>query len=353
MSLSQSFLKMPPTPRSLTATQVFLRGLAITLPPILTLVILLWITSGINRFVIQPISSAVRFAIAQTVVGHRTRSLDGLVSPNGLPELPLSARSYRVLPQQRVEALETLAKAEPADRERVTAEVARNLADVAFVPLGTVAVPYGDYFEVAERMGLVQAPKTPLGLYMELAATRYFQSLFHLSAVAVVISIVGVYSIGRVFTHRLGAWFVVRAGAFVSGVPLIGEIYSAVKRVTDFFFAERDPKYHRVVAIEYPRPGIWSLAFVTGGGMPECAQLAGEPLVNVLVPSAPLPFAGYTMSVKKSEVVELNMTLDQAFQYVMSCGVVVPPPIEVTPPTLTSGLGEPPTLPGQATQPAC
>lgn len=167
---------------------------------------------------------------------------------------------------------------------------------------------------------------------------------------AVVISIVTVYSIGRFVTHRLGAWFVMRVGSFVTGVPLVGAIYAAVKHVTDFFLAEKDPKFRHVVAVEYPRPGIWSLAFVTGEGMAECVRAAGEPLVNVLIPSAPIPFAGYTMNVKRSELLELDMSLDQAIQYVMSCGVIVPTP---TPPAKTAnGVAEPPSLPGQSTQPA-
>ncbi|HLQ44093.1 MAG TPA: DUF502 domain-containing protein, partial [Planctomycetaceae bacterium] len=126
----------------------------------------------------------------------------------------------------------------------------------------------------------------------------------------------------------------------------------AVKHVTDFFLAAHEQKYHRVVAIEYPRAGIWSLAFVTGSGMPECAQAAGESLVNVLIPSAPVPFAGYTMNVKKSEVVELNMTMDQAIQYVMSCGVIMPAPTAPPSAALPNSVTEPPTLPGQSTQPA-
>lgn len=338
-----------PAPNNVSATRIFLRGLAISLPPILTLVILIWIAHGINEFVVQPISSAVRFSIAHAV--HNARPLDGLVTPDGLPALPFCDRNYRVLPKDRTELLERLAKADGASREVATTEVRNQLEELAFYPLDKQALPYLDYRDVVKRLGPMQMPKTTIGVYMELAATRYFQSLFHLSAVAVVISIVMVYSIGRFVTHRLGAWFVLRVGSFVTGVPLVGAIYTAVKHVTDFFLAEKDPKYRRVVAVEYPRPGIWSLAFVTGDGMSECVQVAGEPLVNVLIPSAPIPFAGYTMNVKRSELLDLDMSLDQAIQYVMSCGVIVPTP---TTPAMKAGNGtaETPALPGQSAQPA-
>lgn len=337
-----------PAPNNVSATRIFLRGLAISLPPILTLVILIWIAHGVNDFVVQPISSAVRFCIAHAV--QNARPLDGLVGPEGLPALPFCERNYRVLPTDRTELLERLNKSDDSSREVAMVEVRSRLEELAFVPYDKQALPYGDYRDVVKRLGPVQMPKTTVGVYMELAATRYFQSLFHLSAVAVVISIVIVYSIGRFVTHRLGAWFVLRVGSFVTGVPLVGAIYTAVKHVTDFFLAEKDPKYRRVVAVEYPRPGIWSLAFVTGNGMSECVRAAGEPLVNVLIPSAPIPFAGYTMNVKRSELLDLDMSLDQAIQYVMSCGVIVPTP---TPPIkAANGVAEPPALPGQSAQPA-
>lgn len=335
-------------PNEVSATRIFLRGLAISLPPILTLVILIWIAHGVNDYVVQPISSAVRFCIAHAV--HNARPLDGLVAPDGLPALPFCERNYRVLPTERVEFLKRLNKADESSREVAISEVRSRLEESAFVPFDKQALPYADYRDVVKRLGPMQMPKTTIGVYMELAATRYFQSLFHLSAVAVVISIVMVYSIGRFVTHRLGAWIVLRAGSFVTGVPLVGAIYTAVKHVTDFFLAEKDPKFRHVVAIEYPRPGIWSLAFVTGNGMSECIRAAGEPLVNVLIPSAPIPFAGYTMNVKRSELLELDMSLDQAIQYVMSCGVIVPTP--TLPIKAASGVTEPPVLPGQSTQPA-
>jgi len=223
---------------------------------------------------------------------------------------------------------------------------------VAYVQFDSLAVPYTDYAEVYDLLGPLKMPKTATGVYMELATTRNFQPWFHFTAIAIVICIVAVYSVGRIVTHRLGAWFILRIGSFVTGVPLVGAIYTSVKHVTDFFLAEKDPKYRRVVAIEYPRPGIWTLAFVTGDGMSECAQLAGEPLVNVLIPSAPVPFAGYTMNVKQSEVLDLDMSLDQAIQYVMSCGVIVPQPAAGATTTTPNGAKEPPTLPGQSAQPA-
>src|SRR5690606_15663369 len=73
------------------------------------------------------------------------------------------------------------------------------------------------------------------------------------------------------------------------------------------------------------RKGIWSLAMVTGEGMLDISAAANEPMLSVLVPTSPMPFTGFTMTVRKSETVDLNISMDQAIQFIMSCGVVVPP----------------------------
>lgn len=331
--------------------RIFLRGLAITLPPILTLVILFGILHAINDFIVQPISWTVRYGIAQAVVQQQTRPIAELVKPDGLPSLPFRDRQYLVSNEHRKLLLERLEQATPESKANELSAVREELKRVILVQFDSVAVPYADYVELYDRVGPLKMPKTATGVYMELATTRNFQPWLHFTAIAIVISIVLVYSTGRIVTNRLGAWFIARLGWFVTGVPLVGAIYTSVKHVTDFCLAEADPKYRRVVAIEYPRPGIWSLAFVTGEGMSQCAQAAGEPLINVLIPSAPVPFAGYTMNVKQSEVLNLDMSLDQAIQYVMSCGVILPPST-IVPAAGASSTAEPPPLPGQSTQPA-
>src|SRR5206468_10920695 len=159
-------------------------------------------------------------------------------------------------------------QADRVSREKAIEDARRRLekGDVAYFRFGDQAVPYADYREVVERSGPFQMPKTATGIYMELTTTRFFPNVFNLTIVAVVISIALVYSMGRFVTHRLGAWIALRAGTFVTSAPWVGEIYSAVKHVTDFFLAAQEQKYHRVVAVEYPRAGSWSLAFLPGSG---------------------------------------------------------------------------------------
>ena len=131
--------------------------------------------------------------------------------------------------------------------------------------------------------------------------------------------------LGKFMAAGIGRIFV---GAFERGIlqlPLVRNVYSSVKQVSDFLFSPRQIEYTRVVAVEYPRTGIWSLGLVTGESMIDIRAAANEPVLSVLVPTSPMPITGYTINVRKSEAIDLNITIDQAFQFIVSCGVVVPP----------------------------
>jgi uncharacterized membrane protein len=79
-----------------------------------------------------------------------------------------------------------------------------------------------------------------------------------------------------------------------------------------------------VVAIEYPRKGLWSVGFVTGESMMALESAASEPVLSVLMPTSPMPATGFTITIRQSETIDLDISLDQAIQFVVSCGVVVP-----------------------------
>ena len=107
-------------------------------------------------------------------------------------------------------------------------------------------------------------------------------------------------------------------------LPGVRAVYAAVKQVSDFFFSERDIQFTRIVAVEYPRKGVWSMGFVTSESLAAIRDAASEPVLAVLIPYSPLPVTGCTITVRKSECVDLNITFDQACQFIVSCGVVVP-----------------------------
>ena len=296
--------------------RVFLRGLAITLPSILTVVILIWLAGLVYDYVVAPVSGLVRLSIAQVI--REDVPTESLVRPDRPADLEYTGRRYRLRPGVN-----------PAFGEgRLSA---RDVAERAgggdvFVPLGRRAAPYADFAEVAEGLPPGGYPLSATDLYMELATERYFGSHFLLSALAVLIALAAIYFIGRLVGVRVGAWLVRKVEDDVLGrLPVISRVYGSVKQVTDFLFAERQFEANRVVAVEYPRKGTWSVGFVTGEGMRGMADAAGEPMYSVLMPTSPMPMTGFTISVPRSACVELDLTIEQAFQFCLSCGVLVPP----------------------------
>lgn len=302
----------------LTPMYFFLRGLAISLPAILTLAIVLWIATWINNNIISPATWTVKRVIAVFLDESVPRTT--LVHLENGPELEGSGRRYMLTKE--------LASELKKESGKVTREQLVNSRGV-YVPLGTQAVPYEHYLVVARLP--IETPASSTELYMEYAAEKSFGSVFHLSAVAVILVIVALYFLGRFVTARLGNWIVTRFESGVLGrVPVVRSVYGSVKQVTDFLFSEQEVEYRRVVAIEYPRRGIWSLGLVTGDSMLDIATAVGEPCLSVLIPSSPMPMTGYTMSIPRSEVLDLHLSVEQAMQFCISCGVLVPTDQKVT-----------------------
>ena len=345
-------------PRRMTPTRFFLRGLAISLPPILTLVILIWIGRGIHTYIIHPASTTVRFVIAQVI--DASVSIDGdspkLIRLPNAPPLEFVGKNYLVSTEMQQSFSHWVSQTERPDSsgEETARLTGPELLDVmqteeqsrsrwltyqamergqrdVYVALGDRAVPYNDYYVVAQNKPASQRPTWATGLYMDYAADEYFGSQFLLSAAAVVLIIVMLYFLGRFVNVRIGGWMVNEVENKLLGrLPVIRNVYGSVKQVTDFLFSESQVEYRRVVAIEYPRRGIWSLGLVTGDSMLEITTAVGEPCVSVLIPSSPMPVTGYTMCLPRSAVLDLDVTVDQALQFCISCGVLIPPNQRVT-----------------------
>jgi uncharacterized membrane protein len=142
--------------------------------------------------------------------------------------------------------------------------------------------------------------------------------------VFLIVFITLLYLLGRFLAAGVGRMFLTGIEALINRLPIVRNVYSSVKQVTDFIFSEREIEYTRVVAVQYPRKGVWSVGFVTGESMLDIRSAANEPVLSVLMPTSPMPATGFTITVRKAETVDLDITIDQAIQFVVSCGVVVP-----------------------------
>lgn len=138
------------------------------------------------------------------------------------------------------------------------------------------------------------------------------------------LAILGVYIFGRFVASFLGRglWRMIE-GAFFR-FPLIKQIYPYVKQVTDYLFSERKIEFSRVVAVEYPRKGIWAMGLVTGAGMRTLHKTAGGDLLTIFIPSSPTPITGYTITVRRKDVIDLPISIDEALRFTISAGVIMP-----------------------------
>lgn len=111
---------------------------------------------------------------------------------------------------------------------------------------------------------------------------------------------------------------------FLNKIPGFRGIYNALKQLSDTMFSPSGKSFKKALLIEYPRKGLWTIAFQTGDYQGEIAQRVDRELVNIYVPTTPNPTSGFFIMLEKDEVIELDMHVDEAFKLVISTGVVTP-----------------------------
>jgi len=156
---------------------------------------------------------------------------------------------------------------------------------------------------------------------------------FHLPGVGVVITLLFILGTGFLASNYLGQKMFSIGDKLMSRIPLVRTIYTGVKQVTETLFTPGGQSFRKVLLVEYPSPGIWSIAFQTGEVVNEISSAIGDgPLVSYFIPTTPNPTSGFLMIAPKSKVIELDMSVDQALKFVISLGVVQPNgPAIVTP----------------------
>ncbi|WP_455182441.1 DUF502 domain-containing protein [Azospirillum palustre] len=150
---------------------------------------------------------------------------------------------------------------------------------------------------------------------------------FSIPGIGVLVVIIAVTLIGAFAAGYVGRLVLGVGEGVVGRMPVVRSVYGGVKQIFETVLAKKSNAFREVVAIQYPRPGVWSLGFITGSAHPEVqVKLAGEAedIVNVFIPCAP-PTAGYLAMVPRREVTVLNMTVEDGLKLVMSGGIVVPP----------------------------
>jgi uncharacterized membrane protein len=146
----------------------------------------------------------------------------------------------------------------------------------------------------------------------------------HIPGLGVLLTLAILLLVGFAVSNFIGKKLVTWGDALVARIPVVRSIYSSVKQVSDTLFSPGGNAFRKAVLVQWPRPDVWTIAFVTGApGGEVSSYLAGE-YVSVYVPTTPNPTGGYFVILRRADCIELRMTVDEALKYVISMGVVVP-----------------------------
>lgn len=280
-----------------------IRGLAIVMPPLLTIVLFLWAWNIIDSYVLRPTETIVRHLIVFSIADIRDdQQIDAQIQ-----------MARRIDDQQSEENLANLRSAPPAWQAE---------DGTMLVKVNQQWIPRPVYDVVSANPG-ERPPQSANAWYQRYVELEFLPRSLVIPAF-LSIFILTLYFLGRVFAvgfgHMIWRWI----ESIINRLPVISKVYGAVKQVTDFAFNDSELEFTRIVAVEYPRRGAWSMGFVTGESFRTMLEAAGEPCVSVLMPTSPMPATGFIITVPKSQTIDLNISVDQAIQFCVSCGVVVP-----------------------------
>lgn len=148
---------------------------------------------------------------------------------------------------------------------------------------------------------------------------------FHIPGFGVLLTLGILLAVGAIASNFVGRKLVRLGDAIVTRIPVVRSIYSSVKQVSDTLFSESGNAFRTAVLVQWPRADVWTIGFVTGTpGGDVTTYLHGEEYVSVYVPTTPNPTGGYFVMLRKSDCIELKMSVDDALKYVVSMGVVSP-----------------------------
>lgn len=152
---------------------------------------------------------------------------------------------------------------------------------------------------------------------------------FNIPGVGALLTLLVVFLTGLVTANIIGQRLIRFWEALLARIPVVKSIYYSVKQVSDTLFSGSGEAFRKVLLVHYPHPDAWSVAFQTGTPARQIGDLLDDEHVSVFIPTAPSPVNGFFFFVKKSETIELDISVDDALKYIVSMGVV--PPVQRQP----------------------
>jgi uncharacterized membrane protein len=148
----------------------------------------------------------------------------------------------------------------------------------------------------------------------------------HIPGLGALLAILLLIFTGMLVSNIIGRNLVALWEDLLNRIPFVRALYSGVKSFSTTILSNQGNSFKKVMLIEYPRQGIWSIGFQTAGDLPLISVHTGEPLVCVFIPTTPNPTSGFIVMVPRSQAIELQMTVDAAMKMIVTLGVVVPAP---------------------------
>ena len=146
----------------------------------------------------------------------------------------------------------------------------------------------------------------------------------HIPGLGAILTVLVVLLTGVFATNFFGARLVQLWHEVLHRIPVVNSIYSSVKQISDTLFSSSGEAFRKALLVQWPREGMWTIAFMTGTPGGEVVKHVPPDCIAVYVPTTPNPTGGYFVIVPRKDVIELEMTVDQALKYVISMGVVPP-----------------------------
>lgn len=146
----------------------------------------------------------------------------------------------------------------------------------------------------------------------------------HIPGFGVLLTLAILLVVGATVSNFFGRKIVEWGDQLVTRIPVVRSIYSSVKQVSDTLFSPSGNAFRTAVLVQWPRPDVWTIGFVTGAPGGDVSNYLVGDYVSVYVPTTPNPTGGYFVMLRKSDCIELKMSVDEALKYVISMGVVAP-----------------------------
>ena len=151
--------------------------------------------------------------------------------------------------------------------------------------------------------------------------------------VGALLTLLIIFVTGLIATNFFGKQLILLWEAMLARVPVVKSIYASVKQVSDTLFSDSGNAFRQAVLVQFPRQGAWTIAFVTGKPGGDVANHLPGDFVSIYVPTTPNPTGGYFLMMPRTDLIELDMSVDEALKYIISMGVVAPAhKIPVAPP---------------------